>query len=110
MPEKLRVLLLVEQLRRTSPWSDDFFGIRIVALIRDVTNHMVAGYLLIAKAGRAADEPEGALLLVLLHLPHQALHLTPLSLKLASVLNVFNDGLGQEGDVPVHPGSAHRTV
>ena len=41
---------------------------------------------------------------------HQALHLTPLSLKLASVLNVFNDGLGQEGDVPVHPGSAHRTV
>ena len=31
-------------------------------------NHMVAGYLLIAKAGWTADDTEGALLRVLLHL------------------------------------------
>ena len=71
---------------------------------------MFKGHFLVAQMRRALHRSEAATPFVSLNLACWGLHLAPVRLELAPVLDVLDDSRGKERDSLAHLGSAQGTV
>ena len=71
---------------------------------------MFKGHFLVAQMRGAFHRPEATNPFVFLNLVRWGLHLAPVRLELAPVLDVLDDGRGKERDGLVHLGSAQGAV